>query len=166
MGSKLKQIDRALLDAIIMRNITQVRDLLKQGADVHARDEDEHKESPVILAAMFADAEMVRLLLDAGAEVDARNEWGRTALFFAAVSSEAFKVLIAGGADVHARDNERNTILIRKVWESASLAEVEELLRLGIDPSLQNEDGESALDVADSLGLVRVVERLRSSAGR
>lgn len=118
-----------------------------------------------MLAVKFADAAMVRVLLDAGAEVDARDDRGRTALFFAAVSSEVFRVLVEVGADVHARDDEGNTILIRKLSESASLAEVEELWRLGINPSVQNENGESAMDVADSLGLVRVVERLRSAGG-
>jgi ankyrin repeat protein len=54
---------------------------------------------------------------------------------------------------------------MQKVSESASLAEVEELLRLGVDPRVQDEDGKTALDLAESLGLVKVVERLRSWAG-
>jgi ankyrin repeat protein len=54
---------------------------------------------------------------------------------------------------------------MREVAASASLAEVEELLKLGIDPGVQNEDGETALDLAEGLGLVKVVERLWSRAG-
>ena len=146
-----------------MRDINRARELLWQGADIHSRDS-EHEETPVILAAKFADAAMVRMLLDAGAEVDARDDQGRTALFFAAVSSEMFQVLLAAGADIHAKDHSGQTILMKKVFESASLAEVEQLLKLGINPTLVNEDGESALDIAHSLGLVLVVERLRAAA--
>lgn len=70
---------------------------------------------------------------------------------------------VFAGADVHARDEEGNTILIRKVFESASVAEVDELLRLGLEPAVRNEAGEFALDVAVGLGLVLVAERLMSS---
>ena len=162
MRPKRKQLNRALIDAAVMRDVDRVRELLSRGADVNARDA-EHAETPIILAAKFADASMIRLLLDAGAEVNARDDKGRTALFYAPVSSEAFKALLEAGADVHARDKEGDTILMWSVSMSASLAEVEELLRLGIEPGARNEAGETALDVADSLGLVLVVERLKSS---
>ena len=164
MASKRKRLNRALLDAVIMRDITRAREVLKQGADVNARD-NEHRETPLILAAKFAGAEMVRMLLEAGAEVNARDDRGRTALFYAPVLSEEFGALLRGGANVHARDVGGNTILMRRVAGSASLPEVEELLRLGIDPGVQDEDGETALSMAVGLGLVRVVERLRSRAG-
>ena len=164
MASKRNRLNRALLAAVMMRDITQVRDLLKQGADVNARD-NEHEETPLILAAKFAGADMMRLLLEAGAEVDAQDGWARTALFYASVSSEGFGVLLRAGADVQAKDEEGNTILMRRVSESAPLAEVEELLRLGVDPNARDVDGETALDMAESLGLVKVAERLRSGAG-
>jgi ankyrin repeat protein len=84
-------------------------------------------------------------------------------LFFASVPSASFKALLEAGATLHARDEEGNTILLRKVWESPSLNDVEELLKLGIDPGLRNADAESALDVAESLGLAKIVERLRAA---
>lgn len=158
--SKRNKLNRDLLDAVVMRDTAKVHELLKQGADVNARDS-EHNETPLILAAKFADVAMTRLLLNAEAEVDARDDSGRSALFFAPVSSEVFNVLLEAGANVQARDNEGNTILLRKVSESPSLEEVEQLLELGIDASLRNAEGEKALDVAESLGLLMIVERLR-----
>jgi uncharacterized protein len=158
-------LNRTLLDAIIMRNKDEARAALEAGADVNAKDA-EHDEAAIVLAAMFGDAEIIQVLIDAGAEVDARDDKGRTALFFAQVGSDLFARLLAAGADVQAKDHEGNTILIRKVSESASLAEVEELLGLGIDSTIRNEAGESAMDVAAGLGLMRITERLKSiSAG-
>jgi len=163
MTSNATQLNRALLDAVVMRNVDQVRELLARGADVKARDQ-EHDEGVLILAAKFADVAMAQLLLNAGAAVDERDDQGRTALFFAQPGSKLFEVLLRAGANVNARDEEGNTILMRKVGESASLPEVEELLRLGIDLGARNKAGESAFDIANGLGLVLVAERLMSPA--
>ena len=158
------QLDPKLPDAVIVRDVKRARELLEQGADVNARD-GEHGETALMLAVKFAGVEMVRLLLEAGAEVDARDEWGRTALFYAPVSSEVFGALLCAGANVHAGDAEGNTILMRKVTECASSADVEMLLQLGIDPCVKNEAGETALEMAESLGLVNVAACLRSRMG-
>ena len=164
MGKKSRQLNRAFLDAVVLRDKDGIRAALEAGADANARDA-EHDEAAIALAAKFGDAETIQLLVDKGAHVDARDDKGRTALFFAQVGSESFARLLAAGANIHAEDHEGNTILIRKISEAASLAEVEELLRLGIEAGVLNAAGESALDVALGLGLVRIVERLKSSTG-
>lgn len=162
MRSNRKKLNRDLLDAVVMHDIAKVEDLLNRGADVNPR-EAEHSETSLILATKFADTDIVRLLLNAKADVNARDDKGRTALFFALVSSYLFNVLLEAGADIHARDEEGNTLLLWKVSESASLGEVEKLLKQGIDPSLQNADGQSTLDIAEGLGLVKIVERLKTA---
>ena len=72
--------------------------------------------------------------------------------------------MIDRGADVHARDEEGDTILMRAVSGCASLPEVEELLGLGVDANLRNDAGESALDLAETLGLEKIVGRLKALA--
>ena len=160
---KMRKLNRALLDAVISRNKDEIRRLLKAGAEVDATDE-EHDEPAIILAAKFGDAEIVDTILTAGANVDARDDQGRTALFLADVGSETFARLLAAGADINAVDHDGNTILMTKVSQAASVTEVEELLRLGINPDAKNVDGESACDLAISLGLVNVIKRLNVSA--
>jgi ankyrin repeat protein len=144
-----------------MRNKDGVRHFLEVGASIDAREE-EHDQAAIILAAEFGDAEIVELLINRGAKIDARDGEGRTALFFAEVGSKVFASLVAAGADINAKDYEGNSILMRSVSRSPSVAEVEELLRLGIEPDVRNKAGESALDLAVSLGLVNVIERLKS----
>jgi ankyrin repeat protein len=61
-----------------VHNEKQVRALLKAGADVNVADDS--RESPLHCAAEFATAEIVELLVNAGADVHARTERGRTAL--------------------------------------------------------------------------------------
>jgi uncharacterized protein len=161
MRKKLRQLNRGFLDAIHMRNKDGIRHFLEVGANIDAREE-EHEQAAIILAVKFGDAEIVELLIDKGAKVDARDDEGRTALFYAEVGSKVFASLVAAGADINAKDYEGNSILMRKVSRSPSVAEVEELLRLGIEPDVRNEAGESALDLAVSLGLVNVIERLKS----
>jgi len=161
MKKKLRQLNRDFLDAIHMRNKDAIRHSLEVGANIDAREE-EHDQAAIILAAKFGDAEIVELLINKGAKVDVRDDEGRTPLFFAEVGSKVFASLVAAGADINAKDNEGNSILMRKVSQSPSVAEVEELLRLGIEPDVRNESGESAVDLAISLGLVNVIERLKS----
>ena len=67
----------------------------------------------LIVAALFDRAEIVKLLCDAGADVNARNEEGETALIWAAMGGkiEIVKILIDAGADVNAKDNDGCTAL-------------------------------------------------------
>src|SRR5690606_13425139 len=61
-------------------------------------------ERPLMLAARAGDLEAVRLLLEAGADVNAREQWGgQTALMWATAQKqgEVMKFLIANGADVN-----------------------------------------------------------------
>ena len=162
MTSQRKSLNRNLLDAVITRDTARARDLINKGAEVNARDA-EHGETALMLAVKFADAELVQLLLAAGAEVDVRDDQGRTALYLAEAGSEAFEALRQAGADVYVRDRDGETLLHRAVGACASMAQIEVLLRVGVDPQATNHDGATALDVAEGLGLLAIAERLRGA---
>lgn len=63
--------------------------------------------SPLMSAANGGSLEIVRLLLDVGADPNARNRYGSSALLKACEEghSEVARVLIDAGADVHVREN-------------------------------------------------------------
>jgi ankyrin repeat protein len=161
MKSKLKQLNRNLLDAVVMGDFARVSSLLAQDADVDARDE-EHQETPLILAAKFNRPDIVRLLVESKASLEAKDDQNRTPIFFATISSNVFDVLLEAGANLQVTDAEGNTILLRRLGQAPSLSDVESLLRLGLDANLRNNAGENALDIAEGLGLIEIAARLRS----
>ncbi|MGB7209617.1 MAG: ankyrin repeat domain-containing protein, partial [Pyrinomonadaceae bacterium] len=71
------------------------------------------------------DAEMMRLLISHGANPNAKNKTGRTALMIAAEhgSSETVRALLENGADVHVTTKKRQT-----AWDLADGAEVRAIL--------------------------------------
>lgn len=69
-----------------------VRLLLEQHAYIDA--ESPNQSTPLMLAAQYGSQDMVLLLLDAGADVQARNQLGLSAVDFARRSDRAFMVKI------------------------------------------------------------------------
>ena len=70
--------------------------------------------SELIEAAKNGQTEKVKALLDAGANANAKDEDGRTALMWAASKrgrTDAVQVLLDAGADVNAKDNVGKTAL-------------------------------------------------------
>ena len=74
--------------------------LLKNGADIHARDE--AGNTPLMAAALNADVAVLELLLKAGAAVNATNRAGATTLMRAAAFEDKARLLVANGAGVKA----------------------------------------------------------------
>ena len=124
--------------------------MLAHDPDVAARDE------ALQGAAMFGRADMVKLLLEAGADVEARDEFGDTALHEAAKRGHAavVKLLLEAGADMEARDESGDTALHEAVSDSwvritikrggsveSHAAVVKLLLEHGADVEAKDEDG-------------------------
>ena len=95
-------------------HVTAARWLLDAGADAHARSRNDLANQPLHAAAAGqASVEMLTLLLDAGAEVNAREHGGFTPLHQCAENGHlaAIKLLLARGADPQARADDGRTAL-------------------------------------------------------
>jgi ankyrin repeat protein len=161
--SKLKrrQQNKDLDAAIFLNDAAAVKRLLDNGADVNANI-GEHNETALILAAQFADAQIVRLLLERGAQLEARDNYDRTALFCAPVPSEIFDILLDKGANLHVRDEDGTTKLMKIIPFASPLESVKELINRGIDVNARDDGGETALSLAKASGFVAVAQLLES----
>ncbi len=141
---------------------------LENGADPDTRDLPRGNLTPLMLAAANGHLQASILLLDAGAEVNARSAENWTALMFAARfdNREIIGALLERGADPDLVENARgNTALI----EAASRAHehtVRRLIEGGADPNKSAADGYSALMGAAGArtGLITAVELIGAGA--
>src|SRR5262249_33986894 len=70
-------------------------------------------ETPLMHAVLYGDLESVRMLLDRGADPNARSDSGATALLWAVNDLDKTRLLLEYGADVNARsDNDRTAIVV------------------------------------------------------
>ncbi len=108
-GSKRKKLNDwitllpPLMIAITHGDASVVKTLIQEGADVNNVVKDEHYNySALLLAANGNSPEIVKILIDAGANINAKNGGGWTALMIAVNKPEIAKMLINTGADVNA----------------------------------------------------------------
>ena len=105
----------ALFDTEFWRaaDAAQVEEKLRCGADANAQEEYAGLTLLHIAAQYAKDPGAIQALLNAGANIDARNAYGESPLHFAALSgsSETTGVLLAAGAGVEPKDNRGRTPL-------------------------------------------------------
>src|SRR5262249_41945941 len=92
--------DRASIDAILHATPQAAK---ARGA---------HGTTPLMTAALYGDAALVKRLLAAGADANAPNRAGPTALVWAVPDRDTMSLLLDAGADVHARSDDGRTALI------------------------------------------------------
>ena len=94
-----------LSDAVRLKQIVLVDELLRAGADVNSTNR--HGGTPLMTGVWSRDTEVVRRLLEAGAWINAQTDKGQTALMDAAHTRnrEMAELLLDAGADVKIRDD-------------------------------------------------------------
>ncbi|MBQ6657477.1 MAG: ankyrin repeat domain-containing protein, partial [Ottowia sp.] len=108
-------------------------------------------------------AKLIKLLLDAGANIDASDKDGRTALHYATGSSlfpntYAIKPLLEAGANINARDNEGRTPLLGFFCSDDKIKQL--LIEAGADVNAADNKGRTAL-----MGASAEATKLLLSAG-
>lgn len=100
--------DAAAFQEAVLRNLAAVLPtLLAHGADPNAG-LDDHDTTALMLAVSLGRADLVKILLDAGADPDLQNLSGRTALIIAVIQgrTDMVRTLSASGADPGIKDHQ------------------------------------------------------------
>jgi ankyrin repeat protein len=138
----------ALIAAASSGSAEIVEEILKHHPDVDSRDMQGRTAIRVVGEAGLTSgqqnlARVTELLIAAGANVNAADTFGNTALHGAADERSA-KALIAAGAKVNAQNRAGETPLMTTVDDGVARA----LLSAGADLTIKNRDGLTALDIA------------------
>jgi hypothetical protein len=99
-----------LIDALRGGRAKEFANLLKTSPQA-ARGRGPGGSTPLMYAALYGDADSMRLLIDRGADVNARNDAGATALMWAVDDVQKTKVLLEHSADPNARFLDNPTAL-------------------------------------------------------
>lgn len=131
-----------------------VQILLNHGASANEACNKLHEYRPLHLAAREQNLDVLKLLLDSGAFIDAQDYRGFTPLMNAIMedSFQTCQLLLAHGASVGLKDVDGNSLFTVAVLKRANPLIAELLLKYDVDIDARNRLGNSAMHVAARWG--------------
>lgn len=95
------KLNKALNKAASLGQVATVKDLLKKGADIQWRDASDHGKTPLVRAILGERFEVVKVLLNNGADIHYPDGSGRYPVFFCCLSKnvEMVKYVLGKGGD-------------------------------------------------------------------
>ena len=154
--------NRALFEAVKKADVEQVKLLIAEGADVNIA-EDDTLVTPLLAAADEGHADVVRVLLENGAKVDAADSRGVRAIHHAIWNDheEILSTLISHGADLNGQDKSGYAMLHSAAaygyMEAATL-----LISKGADINITDNVGRTPIELAMKGNHTKIVELLSS----
>lgn len=127
-----------LRNAVKANELDRVKALIRSGANVNEKSYD---GGPLTIAARQGNLEITSALIEAGADVEALDGAGRTAIIGAACSSRGLgtlKILLAAGANPLANDEASHMNALHWAASCGETAAVEALLAAGLDVNLKD----------------------------
>lgn len=157
----------AVMKAVQKNDVTRMRELIAGGADVNELDP--NGDAPLVMAAYLGHTEVVRLLLQAGADVTAVDPGMKaTALHAAAYAgrTDTARLLIEHGVEVD-RQGPKNgyTALHDAIWEN-NIDTARVILEAGANLTLKSHSGETPLDFAKAKHRREIVAMIEQRVGR
>ena len=148
-ASNLREIGattgNALEDAIIFHHVDDVKKLIAEGT--HINSAGARGYTPLHWAAIYESPELIHLLLQAGANVNAQNEVGETPLLSLIRNNhhehicECGELLLAAGASVAHRDRDGESIIAAAVQGNVPPQLLRLLFQAGANPNEKDNEG-------------------------
>ena len=110
---------------------------------------------------MDGNFEKVKLLIEKGADIDAKDNDGVTALMYVSRAGdlEIAKYLLENGADINAKDSKWGYTALIYAAEYVNLEIVQFLIESGADVNIKNNDGKTALDLVETEEIKKVLRK-------
>ncbi len=156
-----------VVEAALYGKTNTVEQALTEGYKTDTRDPE--NRTLLMYAAFNGQTEIVKMLIKAGADVNAQDKTGTSALMFAASApggAKTIQILLDAGAKINAIDsNEHFTALM---WAAAEgqAENVKLLLKHKADATLKDVDGDTAESFAAKAGHAKVVKILQEAAAK
>lgn len=132
-----------LLSAIKNNDTTQVSFLLKNGTDISIVDND--SDNVLMYAALYSTANCMKQLLQKGANPNAKNKLGETAIMWCTNDMEKTKLLLEYKANMNIKTTTGNTAFLSACVGHAQTEMIKLMLQYGADPLVVNNKKETAL---------------------
>ncbi len=132
-------------------NLNLVHDLIILGADLEWQDEKDSNKTPLRHAIWKRNIEILKMLIDAGANINAQGDQGRSPLIWAAIGGkvEIVRLLIDAGADVNVQDDYGWTPLHWATeWENEETVQM--LVDAGARKDIQDNYRRTPYDLAET----------------
>jgi ankyrin repeat protein len=120
--------------AIRQNQLADLKSMASSPAALKVRDA--RGSTPLMYAAAIGSVEAVKVLLEAGADVNAKNGLDVTALIYGALDPAKVRLLVEAGADVNGRSKVGRTPLIVAAAHPGSAEAVKLLLAKGAEPKV------------------------------
>lgn len=154
-----------LFPALLFENYSIFKYLLINGVNVNTKIENTNSRLTVgwtilHMASEKGNSELVELLLSKGANIEAKDLYGKTPLFYA-FNKDILRNFISKGVDVNVRDNNNNAV----IFEIAGMLDKDTMkycLSKGINPDIKDKEGNSLLQFMALYGEKDIVKLLVS----
>jgi ankyrin repeat protein len=120
---------------------------------------------PLILANQQGRSDVVNFLIELNAVLDVVDHYGNNALWSAcyAENSECIDALITAGIDIDHQNSVSGATALIFAASSGRESVVEQLLAAGANPNLQTHDDFTALDLASTRKILKLLSKLVKS---
>lgn len=171
LNIKDKSDNNALILAAANGHTDTVKALLAAGADVNSTNKD--GLTPLMRASFYHRADTVRALIAAGANINAKSKENFNAMFYAVgmqnyqssfiTPTETVKAFLEAGVDLKSTDNKP---LLTSAVIFGYTDTVKLLLNGGIDPNYINQNGSTALSLAEQQGYTIIANLIREAQAK
>ena len=156
---------KALMQDAYRGDLEAVKVIVSKGTSVNSADAT-HRTA-LMWAALRGQTAVVEFLHGKGADINAMDEDGQTALLYSARASfpGTVEYLLKNGADVNVRSKKFGITPLIAATAAGNVEIARLLLAHGADPSIKDNDGFVALDIARQYKFTPLIELLENPPG-